>query len=351
MNPKYAAVALVGAFTLAGCGGSGNGAVGWSKLAVLAGQIGSGPGVADGNAKAARFDFPQGLHTATDGSGALFIVDSANNTIRRMTIDGTVATIAGSPFAYGTADGTGAAARFSFPTDITDDGLGTLYVADADNHCIRKIVAGTGVVTTLAGQCGVGGALDGIGAAAQFIFPSGLTLIDGNLYVADESTVRRVEIATGTVVTVAGDPSSTVSVGVDGVGTAALFSSLWGITNDGAGNLFMTDLSANQVRQMVIATGAVSTIAGNGTASYVDGVGMAATFNFPQGVAADRLGNLYVADVDNNIVRKIVLATNTVSTLAGSATPGSADGIGGAAGFYEPSGLDFGSGSLRVADA
>ena len=355
MNAKYAAVALVGTLVVAGCGGSGSHAGSWSKLEVLAGQPGGGPGIADGKGAAARFDFPQSLHA--DGNGNVYVADSANNTIREVVISsGAVTTIAGSPFVVGHADGVGSAASFDFPTDVIADNAGNLYVADGGSYCIRKIVIASGAVTTIAGQCGTYGAQDGVGAAALFQFPAGLALNgngtigpDDTLYVTDANCVRQIALASNTVTTVAGDPTQTGSV--DGIGSAAQLVSAWGIVNDLEGNLFVTDLGSDQVRQIVLDNFAVTTVAGTGLSGNADGIGTAASFNGPQGITTIGDGKLYVADVNNNTVRQILVSTGAVTTLAGSSIAGSSDGKGTAARFYQPSGLEIYQGSLLIADA
>jgi hypothetical protein len=206
------------------------------------------------------------------------------------------------------ADGTGAAARFNIPTNITTDGT-NLYVADASNNKIRQIVIATGVVTTLAGSpTNVAGAADGTGAAARFNIPTNITTDGTNLYVADASNnkIRQIVIATGVVTTLAGSPTN-VAGAADGAGSAATFSSPYGITTDGT-NLYVTDSNNNKIRKIVIATGVVSSVTGTANtasaAGAADGAGSAATFNNPYGITTDGT-SLYVADANNNTIRKI----------------------------------------------
>jgi DNA-binding beta-propeller fold protein YncE len=299
---------------------------------------------ADGTGSAACFDSPQGI--ASDGTN-LYVVDTDNNEIRKIVIaTGVVTTFAGSLTA-GYADGTGIAARFNYPQGITIDPNGkNLYVADSGNDEIRKIVIATGVVTTLAGSPAYGSA-DGTGIAASFCYPEGITTDGTNLYVADTDnhSIRKIVIATGVVTTLAG---SVTSGHADGTGSAASFYYPQGITTDGT-NLYVADEDNHSIRKIVIATGVVTTLAGSTTSGHADGTGIAAGFCYPQGITTDGT-NLYVADTYNHGIRKIVIATGVVTTLAGSTTGGHADGTGSAASFYYPEGITTDGTSLYVSD-
>jgi hypothetical protein len=158
-----------------------------TTVAGLPGNSGS----ADGLGGLARFDFPSGV--AVDGAGNLLVADTENHTIRRILPSGQVSTVAGLAGASGGADGTGSAARFDAPSDVAVDLSGNLYVADTDNHTIRKVVPSTGTVTTLAGLAGTAGSTDGLGSAVRFFSPTGIAADNsGNLYIADTNndTVR-----------------------------------------------------------------------------------------------------------------------------------------------------------------
>jgi hypothetical protein len=321
------------------------------SLGLLAGHLG-GSGTVDGTGAAARFMGPTGL--VSDGAGTLYITDGGE-TVRKVALaTGTVTTFAGAPSLSGTADGTGAAARFSYPAGIASDGAGNLFVADSGNATIRKIVLATGAVTTFAGQPGAPGNANGRGPAAQFWSPSGIASDGaGNLYVADtyNSTIRKIVIATRTVTTFAG--SGTQSGNLDGTGNAARFTQPTDIVSDGAGNLFVADATNQTIRKIVIATRAVTTLAGMpGVTGGDDGTGGGAMFNYPSGITIDGAGNLFVADTTNGTIRKIVIATGEVTTLAGAATlTGATDGTGNAARFLSPSRLvSDGAGNLIVAD-
>ena len=248
----------------------------------------------------------------TDGT-YLYVADSGNSTIRKIIIStGVVTTIAGSPGLSGSTDGTGSAARFGGQRGgISTDGT-NLYVADWSNSTIRKIVISTGAVTTLAGSPGLIGSTDDTGSAARFNLPEGITTDGINLYVADSSnsTIRKIVISTGIVTTMAGSPGLTGST--DGSGLAARFIGPEQITTDGT-NLYVTDVSNNTIRKIVIATGVVSTLAGSpGVSGSNDGIGSTARFNGPFGITTDGT-SLYVTDFCNSTIRRI--RAQTLSTI------------------------------------
>jgi len=313
-------------------------------VTTLAGTPGAA-GSDDGTGAAARFWFPCGV--TTDGTN-LFVVDQSNCTIRKIVIaTRLVTTLAGMPGVIGSDDGTGAEARFNCPDGITTDGS-NLYVVDWADHTIRKVVIATGMVTTMAGAAGVAGSDDGTGTEARFNSPGGITTDGANLYIADGNcTIRKVVIATGVVTTLAG--AAGVSGSDDGTGAEARFGGPMGITTDGA-NLYVTD--NHTIRKIVIATGVVTTIAGTAAVSGSDdGIGAEARFNAPMGITTDG-ASLYVADKLNRTIRKVVIPTGVVTTIAGMAgVIGSDDGIGAAARFSRPVRITTDGASLYVADA
>lgn len=302
---------------------------------------GNSLGSEDGTGTAASFNWAFGI--TTDGTN-LYVADSGNNKIRKIEIaTGVVTTLAGSG-SEGSADGTGTAATFNEPRGITIDGV-NLYIADSFNNKIRKLNIDTGVVTTLAG--GLRGRADGIGSEASFSTPASL-IIDGNsLYVADagNSLIRKIISDTSTVTTLAGGGSEGVA---DGTGTAARFNSPEGITTDGT-NLYLSDTENHKIRKIVIETGVVTTLAGSGSIGSADGTGTAASFYYPRGITTDGT-NLYVGDTWNNKIRKIVIATGVVTTLAGSGSIGSVDGASTVASFSDPRGITTDGTNLYVTD-
>jgi hypothetical protein len=325
--------------------GSATGSIGLLEL--LAGGLGE-TGFDDGVGATARFDYPQGV--ARDGAGNLFVADSANFTIRKVVLTtGEVTTFAGSPGQWGSSDGAGVAARFYSPQSIASDGAGNLFVTD--RRTIRKVVIATSEVTTLAGSSGQDGRTDGVGAAARFYNPQGIASDRaGSLFVVEAGAVRKVVVATGEVSTLVGPPGQAGSS--DGTGTAAGFGYLSGITADGAGNLYVADLDNHTIRKVVIATGEVTTLAGSpGQAGSSDGTGGAARFSAPRGIASDGAGNLFVAESGNHTVRRVVLSTLQVTTVVGS--PGRVGVVIGPlpAGLREPWALALGpAGELLITD-
>ncbi|HEY6142187.1 MAG TPA: gliding motility-associated C-terminal domain-containing protein [Flavobacterium sp.] len=300
-------------------------------------------GYADGTGTTASFNSPQGL--ALDNSKNLYVAAGFNFKIRKITPTGVVSTFAGNIFP-GSVDGTGTAASFNVTCGVATDALGYLYVADTNNCKIRKI-SPTGVVTTLAGS-GTIGASDGIGAAASFYYPFGLAVDAlGNVYVADNgnSKIRKIT-PSGVVTTFAGNGATGTA---DGTGTNAQFYAPYAITIDATGNLYVADAGNLNIRKITPA-GVVTTLAGSGVIGAADGTGTASSFNSPVGIAVDNLGNLFVSDRDNNNIRTITPA-GVVTTLVGSGLMGATDGIGTAASFDAPVGLAVdNSGYLYVSE-
>ncbi len=309
------------------------------------------PGSSDGTGTSASFIGPFGI--ARDGVN-LYVadtdIDTGNSTIRQIVIStGVVTTLAGVAETFGSSDGTASAALFNKPESITTDGT-NLYLTDTENFTIRKIVISTGAVTTLAGTALSSGFTDATGAAARFDSPSGITTDGTNLYVADtdNSSIRQIVISTGAVTTLAGNGR----VGsTDGPGPSAEFNVPNGITTDGT-NLYVVDTENFTIRKIVISTGAVTTLAGTaGLSGSIDAIGVNASFLSPQGIVTDGV-NLYVTDTDNDTIRKIVISTGEVTTLAGTAgSPGSTDGTGPSAQFTSPEGITTDGTNLYVADS
>jgi sugar lactone lactonase YvrE len=307
---------------------------------------GSSSGYTDATGTSAKFYYPRGI--TTDGTN-LYVADQNNHKIRKIVITtGVVTILAGSTSgtpndSKGNTDDTGTSARFDLPTGITTDGT-NLYVTDTDNHRIRKIVISTGVVTTLAGSSS--GNTDATGTSAQFSNPIGITTDGTNLYVADKGNhrIRKIVISTGVVTTLAGSSSGSTN---HNTGTSASFNTPLGITTDGT-NLYVADYGNDRIRKIVISTGVVTTLAGSSSGN-TDATGTSASFNNPVGITTDGT-NLYVADQNNQIIRKIVISTGVVTTFAGSSRGYTDNATGTSAKFYNPIGITTDGTNLYVAD-
>jgi len=315
-----------------------------SSTAIVITLAGSGAqGKVNGTGTAASFNTPLGV--AVDATGNVYVADWLNQLIRKISTAGNVSTLAGSGV-QGATNGEGTAASFNSPYGVAVDAAGNVYVADAVNGLIRKI-SPAGNVSTLAGS-GVQGATNGEGTAASFFHPWGVAVdAAGNVYVADNGNnlIRKISPA-GVVSTLAG---SGVLGNTNGIGTAASFNSPQGVAVDAAGNVYVGDQGSNLIRKISPA-GAVSTLAGSGVSGNSNGTGTAASFNNPTGVAVDAAGNVYVADQTNELIRKISPA-GAVSTLAGSGVSGNSNGTGTAASFNHPAGVTVdATGNVYVAD-
>ncbi len=299
---------------------------------------------------------PKGM--AMDDADNLYVADSANARVLKITPRGDVSTYAGGAGNPGYVDGAASLARFSSPQGVAVDHAGNVYVSESQGFFegIRKI-APSGVVSTLAGY-GAAGFADGDGTAARF-GAAGQLVLDGtgNLYVADNGNIAvRKVTPSGTVTTVIGGPGAYGTANVDGVGSAARFGSILGIALDSAGNIYVADLLHNSIRK--VTPGAmVSTVAGavvNGTgglSGFVDGNGATARFSGPTSMVVDAVGNVQVVDSLNRAIRTVTPA-GVVTTLAGQGPAVSVvDGIGTAARFYPLTGIAAdAAGSLYAAE-
>ncbi len=306
------------------------------------------PGFNDGPALSARFFNPHGI--AVDSVGNVFIADRFNHTIRKVTIDGQVITIAGKAGVQGDTDGPGDVARFNEPWGLCVDKYGNVFVADTRNNKIRKITP-QGVVSTIAGS-GNFGSSDGVGVTASFGNPTGIEVDEqGNLYVADHLThiIRKIT-PQGQVTTLAGFPY--IPGSADGQGSGAQFWRPYGLTLDNDGNILVADEWNHKIRK-VTPQGVVTTIAGTGDVGHVNGPGLSAAFNYPWDVSVDDQGNIYVGDGYNYVVRKIT-PQGVVSTIAGvPLETGGTDGPALEATFSGVTGIAWcpGTGELFLADA
>ena len=316
---------------IAGCGGGGS----KKTAAMVTTFAGSGTKDSiDGTGAAASFYYPAGI--ALDGSGNLYVVDIGAHNVRKITTAGVVSTLAGSGVSE-SVDGTGVGAQFDSPQGIAVDGSGDLYVADTASHIIRKVTS-AGVVTTFAGLLETAGSADGQRAAASFDGPTAIAVSgSGDVYVSDSGnyTIRKIDV-NGLVTTLAGFPGYDGLV--DGTGPEARFKEPRGIAVDGGGNIYVCD-GGNHVIRKITPDGVVTTFAGSGMPSSVDGTGTAASFFAPSGIAIDSIGDFYVAEFAGSVIRKIT-AAGVVTTLAGSAgSDGITDGAASAARFSTPFGI------------
>ncbi|WP_426670803.1 NHL repeat-containing protein [Mucilaginibacter sp. McL0603] len=274
--------------------------------------IGGKQGYVNGADSVATFYKPFGI--ASDVAGNIYIADAGNNVIRGISPTGTVSTFAGIGIAG--ASNTADSVSFDSPLGVAVDGSGNVYVADYGNDIIRKI-SPSGVASTLAGFSGTPGATDGRDTAARFNLPESIAVdASDNLYVADNGNnlIRKIT-PDGTVSTLAG---SGQAGSANGQGTSASFNSPFGIAVDASGNVYVADSGNNLIRKISPA-GAVTTFAGSGTKGAGNATGALASFNTPSGVAVDAAGNVYVADENNNLIRKIT-AAGVVSTIAVKST-------------------------------
>jgi sugar lactone lactonase YvrE len=263
-------------------------------------------GSTNGTGSGALFYYPLGV--ALDSAGNVYVTDAGNSTVRKITPAGVVTTLAGLAGIQGTNDGTGSDARFNVPWGVAVDPSNNVYVGDFLNSTIRKITP-DGVVSTLAGLAGASGSVDGTGTNALFNGPSAVALDGtGNLYVTDYSnqTIRTIT-PLGQVTTLAGNAGHIGSA--DGTGTNATFYNCCGLVVDGGGNVYVAD-TWNETLRMVTPAGVVTTLAGlAGGQGYADGTGSTARFYSPAGLALDNAGNLYVTEAGNNTIRKGRLAS------------------------------------------
>jgi hypothetical protein len=312
-----------------------------------------------GQATAAELDDPRGV--ALDGNGDLFIADSYNNRVREVKLfTGIIITVAGTGTGGYNGDGIqAAAAELCEPGGVAVDSAGNLYIADTEDYRIREVFASSGLIATVAGNGTAGYSGDnGAATAAELLYPEAVAVdASGDLLIADTDNcrIREVYAASGTIATVAGSGTSGFA-GDGGAATAARLTFPGGVAVDASGNLYIADSNNLRVREVIAATGLISTVAGNGSSNYGGdgGAATAADLNRPTGVAVDSAGNLYIADSDNERVRRVNLASGIINTVAGDASFGYS-GDGGpatAAALFYPEGVALdSSGNLFIADS
>jgi streptogramin lyase len=322
-------------------------------FSLLAGNI-DGPGSADGIGLNAQFSdgscegmgaIQKGI--ASDKDGNIYLADEGNDTIRKLSPSGTVSTVAGKAGYAGSTDGIGSEARFNCPTSVAIDGEGNLFVTDSANFTIRKITP-SGQVSTIAGQAGEHGLVDGKGAAARFHRTKGIAIgADGTLYVADtfNASIRKIS-PDGVVTTLAGGLKGGYA---DGKGTAASFNNPTDVALDDLDNVYVVDQMNDAIRKISPAGVVTTFLASDASSITVAGNTFATTLNgMLSGVGVDKSGNVYVSTL-----REIykVSADGKLSTLAGSKYRGTSDGQGVSASFSNPGHVAVSpSGDVVVAD-
>ena len=299
----------------------------YSTVSVFAGSISKVTGSGNATGTSARFNLPRGI--AIDAAGVMYVADQTNNMIRKITAAGVVTTLAGSTTA-GTTNATGTAARFNAPYDVTVDGSGNVYVADYGNNQIRKITS-AGVTTLLAGS--TSGMTNGTGGAASFNGPVGIfwSAAASAMYVTDYANNQIRKVTAAGVTTLFSGSASGTSGMANGNSSVATFSGPNGLVADASGNVYVADQNNNQIRK-ITPSGNVTLFAGSalGATGSADGNGSAATFNTPRGIAIDAAGNLYVDDSGNFEIRMIT-PTGDVTTIVGTGSAGNVTGVGTAA--------------------
>ena len=318
---------------------------------------GSSSSNADGIGAAASFTTPFFI---TQSGTTRYIVDGTNNSLRSIdTTTARVGTLVKGNIIGGHANGVGDAtaagasttqARFNAPRGVAAADAGTLYVADSSNHRIRRVTIGaTAAATQVSDFAGSGtpGHANAVGTAAQFNNPVGIAIRGTTLYVSETGNqrIRVIDIASGAVSDLAG---SGTAGHANGTGAAARFNSPGGLAVSGD-TLYVADVSNHRIRAVDIASGAVSDVAGSGTAGHADGAGSDARFSSPTGIAVNETGTtLYVADRGNHRIREIDIATKTVRTIAGDGTSGTKNGLGTATRFQRPTGIAVSGSTLYV---
>jgi hypothetical protein len=327
-------------------------------ITALAGTGTAGYSGDGGAATAAQLSSPSAV--AVDGSGNVFIADSANNVIREVVkATGNIITVAGKGVAgYSGDNGPATAAQLYHPEDVAVGANGNLFIADAGNNVIREVAQATGDIITVAGTGVAGYGGDGGPASTALLNnPYGVAVDgSGNLFIADSgnNVIRKVTQATGVISTVAGN-GNPGDGGDGGPATSAELTSPTGVAVDGSGNLFLAEFGSNFIRKVTQATGVISTVAGTGAPGYGgdNGPATAALLHSPAKVAVDGNGNLFLADFGNNRIREVLAATGTIVTVAGTGTAGSLgdNGPATAAQLWYPTGVAVdGSGRLFIAD-
>ncbi len=308
---------------------------------------------------AARADLSRPIRIDIDKAGNLYLTDSDNNTVRKVSSNGIITTIAGIGSEGFTGDGGPATqAQLNFPIGVAVDGSGNIYICDNLNSAIRKVTASTGIISTLAGNGADGYGGDGGPAAGAILNNPQNVALDaaGNVYISDfgNNRIRKISAADGMISTVAGTGTQGFS-GDGGQATAAQINFPNNVWVDNGGNLIISDAGNNRIRKVNAADGVISTIAGNGARGFAGDGGPAldAQLFGPACAITDQAGNLYFSDRSNHRVRKVAVDTGIITTIAGQGSAGfSGDGLAAtASALNSPTGLAFDPlGRLHIAD-
>ncbi len=296
-------------------------------ISTIAGNGTAGYSGDNGLATEASLDQPNGV--ALDVDGNFYFADNSNHRIRKVNAStGIITTIAGNGTAgYSGNNGLATEASINHPYDVAVDATGNIYIADSGNNRIRKVTADTGIITTVAGN-GVGnyGGDNGAASAASF-FPVAVTVdASGNIYISDSfNRIRKVNAATGIITTLAGNgpsPNGCFLLGASGSAISVSITINSKIALDSEGNIYFTEScnsNNSRIRKVTVSTGTITTLAGSFTSSYSgdNGAATSATLNSPCGVAVDTAGNIYISDSGNNKIRKITATTGIITTIAG----------------------------------
>jgi sugar lactone lactonase YvrE len=326
---------------------------------VLRTVVGTGaPGYSGDGGPATAAQLREPFHVSFGPRGELYVAEAANHCIRRVDPDGKIRTVAGcGRKGYSGDGGPATAATLNEPYGVVADRRGNLFIVDRLNACVRRVDAATGVISTLAGTGTPGYSGDGGPAtAAQLKEPNGLALDGrGHLFVADvsDNRIRRIDLEAGQISTVAGTGRRAFS-GDGGPAAAASIQGARAVDADGEGNLYVCEREGNRIRRIDARSGVIRTIAGTGAEGYSGdgGPALAATFRGPKWISLDGEGGLYVVDTENHCVRRIDLRSGRIATVAGDGKQGST-GDGGpatAARLDRPHGCCVRDGILYVAD-
>jgi hypothetical protein len=298
-----------------------------APITTIAGTSSYGYNGDGGPASSATLYLPFG--TAVDSNDNVFIADSYNSRIREvLRATGNILTVAGtSSFGYSGDGGPATSATLYHPDGVAVDASGNLFIADSYNNRIREVVKATGNIITIAGNGYTGYSGDGGPATSAMLNDPFGVAVDGsgNVFFSDQGNnrVREVVKATGQIITVAG--TGTASYNGDNIpATSAMLNQPNGVAVDGSGNVFISDWHNSRIREVVKATGNIVTFAGTGSAGFSGDGGPAtsAMVNYPGGVGVDASGNVFIADSSNERIREVAIATGVITTVAGSGTMG-----------------------------